>query len=81
MNAIELVNALLSDFRVEVRFSQKATDDLVSYDRNTQEIIIALIIKRAKAGPLIRPKGLAKPLSKELIGFTKIKHRFSRSLI
>lgn len=73
MNAIELVNALLSDFRVEVRFSQKATDDLASYDHNTQEIIIALIIKRAKAGPLIRPRGLAKPLGKELNGFTKIK--------
>lgn len=73
MNALQLVNKLLKDLQVEVRFSQQATADLASYDRNTQEIIIALIIKRAKGGPLIRPKGLGKPLNKELNGFTKIK--------
>ena len=73
MNALQLVNKLLKDFQVEVRFSQKATADLAGYDSNTQEIIIALIIKRAKGGPLIRPKGLGKPLGKELNGFTRIK--------
>jgi len=68
-----IVNALLKDFNVEVQFSERAIKDLAGYDQSTREQLVALIIKRARNGPLIRPKGVGKPLGKKLKGFTGIK--------
>ncbi len=70
-----IVNALLKDCNVEVKFSELAVKDLSGYDQNIQEQLIALIVKRARSGPLIRPKGVGKPLGKMLKGFTGIKSK------
>jgi mRNA interferase RelE/StbE len=68
-----VINALLEEYSVAVNFSEPAVKDLAGYDQSTREYIIALIIKRARSGPLIRPKGVGKPLGKKLAGFTAIK--------
>ena len=68
-----IINAMLEDCSVAVKFSAMAVKDLKGYDQKSCELIIALIVKRALNGPLIRPKGLAKPLRKELSGFSSIK--------
>lgn len=73
MKAQELINSELKTHNVEVKFTQKAFDDLVSFDKGRQKVIIASIIKRGKKGPLIKPDGLGDPLRGELAGFTKIK--------
>lgn len=73
MDIIETVNTHLASYSVEVFFSQEAFVDLNRYDVQKQQHILALIIKRAKTGPLIKPKGLGEPLRKPLSGFTKIK--------
>lgn len=69
----KLFNAMLKDCSVEVKFSTMAVKDLKGYDQNSREQIIALIVKRACSGPLIRPKGVAKPLGRKLSGFSSIK--------
>lgn len=66
-------SAMLKNCKVEVKFSSMAVKDLKGYDQNVREQIIALIVKRARNGPLIRPKGVGKPLGKELNGFSRIK--------
>ncbi len=71
--AERIINAMLEDCGVAVKFSAMAVKDLKGYDQNTCERIIALIVKRACSGPLVRPKGVAKPLGKELSGFSSIK--------
>lgn len=69
----DILNGVLESFHVEVRFGRHVIDDLASYKKEQQEQIIALIIARAKTGPLIRPNGIGEPLHGELHGFTKIK--------
>lgn len=69
----EIVNAILDPFNVEIRSSKKAVEDLSGYPKEQQEIILALIVARAKKGPLIKPNGIGDPLRGELHGFTKIK--------
>jgi mRNA interferase RelE/StbE len=58
---------------IEIRFSKKAADDLFQFDKQTQEVILALLIKRATRGPLLKPKGIAEPLRAPLHNFSKIK--------
>lgn len=48
-------------------------EDLQGYDANLQEVILALILARAKKGPLSKSKGLAESLHGNLHGFAKIK--------
>jgi mRNA interferase RelE/StbE len=67
------INELLKPYRVEVHFTKESLNDLSSYDKNQQEKIIALIIKRGMKGPLIKPQGIGEPLRDELKGYTKIK--------
>lgn len=67
------VNAILTSLNIEIRFSQQALKDLTGYKKEQQETILALILARAKNGPLIRPNGIGEPLHGELHGFTKIK--------
>lgn len=69
----EILNNILKPYKVEIRFSQKAVNDLRGYNKEQQEIILALIVARAKKGPLIKPNGIGEPLRGELHGFTKIK--------
>jgi len=70
MGDIGQINKLLQPYHVEVHFSKESLDDLSSYDKNQQEKIIALIIKRAMTGPL---QGIGEPLRDELRGLAKIK--------
>lgn len=69
---IDQINKLLEPYHVEVYFTKEALDDLSSYDKNQQEKIIALIIKRGMTGPLIKPRIIGEPLRDELKGLTKI---------
>lgn len=73
MSPVEMINQMLAEFNVIVRFGTGAFDDLSQYPRGEQEKIIALIVKRGMTGPLIRPDGLGEPLHGELYGFIKIK--------
>lgn len=70
---IELaLKQLLAETNVEVYFGSDAVQDLKGY-RKEIKLILALIVKQAKKGPLIKPNGAGEPLSGELVGFTKIK--------
>ena len=69
----DTVNAMLGSFNVEIRFSKQAVEDLIGYKKEQQETVLALILARAKNGPLIKPNGIGEPLHGELHGFTKIK--------
>lgn len=77
MTAEEIINQQLKASNVIVKFCRKAIDDLSRYGEREQKIIIALIIKRGKEGPLLKPEGLGEPLGKKqnnnLTGFAKIK--------
>lgn len=63
----------LTTFLVKVFFSENSLDDLISYPKEKQKRILALIMQRGKKGLLIKPDGLGGPLGGELGGFTKIK--------
>jgi mRNA interferase RelE/StbE len=69
----DTLNAMLGPVGAEIRFSKKAVEDLTGYKKEQQEKILAMIVARAKKGPLIKPKGIGEPLNGELHGFTKIK--------
>ncbi|MBU4639425.1 hypothetical protein [Bacillus toyonensis] len=69
------LNKELNPFSVKVRFGKNALRDIKAYDPYTQKVIIALLIKRGKSGPLIKPDGLGEPLHGDLSGFTKIKYK------
>ncbi|AUS09950.1 hypothetical protein C1X05_14695 [Laceyella sacchari] len=73
MRIAQQINELLKPYQVEVHFTKESLNDLSSYDKNQQEKIIALIIKRGMRGPLIKPQGIGEPLRDELKGYTKIK--------
>jgi mRNA interferase RelE/StbE len=73
MNPIEKINASLKRHQVEVYFTKEAIKDFGHYDQKQQQKILALIIKRAMSGPLIKPNGIGESLHKELKGFSRIK--------
>ncbi len=70
---VDRLNVVLGPLNVEVFFGKKALDDLSKYSKDQQEKILALIISRAKKGPLIKPDGIGEALHGNLHGFTKIK--------
>jgi mRNA interferase RelE/StbE len=73
MDLEQFINQSLTTFCVKVFFSENSWDDLISYPKEQQKRILALIIQRGKKGPLIKPDGPHEPLGGELHGFTKIK--------
>ncbi len=73
MDKAEHINQILKPYHVEVHFTKESAKDFSDYDKDLQEKILALIIKRGISGPLIKPDGIGEPLKKELRGFTKIK--------
>jgi mRNA interferase RelE/StbE len=73
MTLEQILKNYLAQYKVKVKFSKKAVEDLASFDKNTQEKIIALILKRGQSNPLIKPRGIGEPLQKELYVFSKIK--------
>jgi mRNA interferase RelE/StbE len=73
MNPIDEANELLKPYQVEVHFAKEAIKDFDNYDQKQRQKMMALIIKRAMSGPLIKPDGIGEPLHKELKGFSKIK--------
>lgn len=72
----EVLHEILGPYNVEVRFSKKSVQDLAGYKKEQQEKIVALIIARAKKGPLIKPNGIGEGLHDKLHGFTKIKPKY-----
>lgn len=75
MNYEQFLNQQLKPYNVKVKFGQNALRDLKDYDKRTQEIILTLLLKRGKSGPLIKPEGIGEPLHGNLKGFTKIKYK------
>lgn len=73
MTTEERLNALLGPYNCIVKFGKSAESDFKGYNKEQQEKILALIIRRGKNGPLIKPNGLGEPLLGELYGFAKIK--------
>ena len=73
MDLEQFINQSLTTFHVKVFFSENSLDDLISYPKEQQKRILALIIQRGKKGPLMKPDGLGEPLGGELHRFTKIK--------
>lgn len=67
------LNRHLRDNGVVLRFGTGARHDFHKYPKETQRQIAALLIARAKTGPLLKPDGLGEPLHGELSGFAKIK--------
>jgi mRNA interferase RelE/StbE len=73
LQLIKKINESLKPFNVEIFFSTRASEDFSKYDKGQQTKILALIVKRAKTGPLIKPEGIGQPLKGELHGFSRIK--------
>jgi mRNA interferase RelE/StbE len=73
LQLIKKINETLKPFHVEIFFSTRASEDFSKYDKGQQTKILALIVKRAKTGPLIKPEGIGQPLKGELHGFSRIK--------
>lgn len=68
-----MLQQVLAPHHVQVRFGRSALGDLEHFHSEQQRVILALIIARAKKGPLLKPHGIATPLRGELRGFSKIK--------
>lgn len=73
MKFMEDFDRLLASLGVEVMFTKAAMRDLESYPKGQREQILALIIERARRGPLLKPEGIAESLSGDLRGLAKIK--------
>lgn len=74
MNPIEkLKQQLLQKYRVEIKFSRNAAQDLKKVNKGKRPDILLAIARRAKNGPLFKPKGVAEPLSAPLHSFANIK--------
>lgn len=69
----EILQQVLAPTRVKVYFGEQALSDLEKYQPEQRETILALIIARARKGPLLKPRGIGQPLRGELHGYTKIK--------
>jgi len=73
MNSMEAFDRLLASLGVEVMFTKAAMRDLTSYPKGQREQILALIVDRARRGPMFKPEGIAESLSGDLRGLAKIK--------
>lgn len=69
------LNAILAPLNVQIWWGRHALNDLSHYPKGVQEQILALILRRAKAGARLKPEGLGEPLHGELSSFSKIKSK------
>lgn len=76
MNIEQGINDLLQGkCRAVVKLLEKAVADIESLDPLIRALVIAAVIRQAKVGPLLRPRGLGEPLGRDLAGIAKIKLR------
>lgn len=69
----DLERLLGKDCRTKVILTRKAVADIEALDRGLQSIVVAAIVRRARGGPLLKPRGLGEPLGRGLAGVAKIK--------
>jgi mRNA interferase RelE/StbE len=82
MNTIEkFKQQLLQKYGVEIRFSKNAAQDFKKINKGKRPDILLAIVRRAKNGPLFKPKGIAEPLRAPLHSFAKIKLKASNERI
>lgn len=72
-NLEELSRYLLETLNVELKFATGVVKDIKAINKGHRTAVLALIIKRAKQGPLFVPEGVAETLHGNLHGFAKIK--------
>lgn len=71
----DLQKTLLKKYGVELRFTEDVKKDLKTVHKGKRQSILLEIIRRAKNGPLFKPKGIAESLHGNLNGFAKIKSK------
>ncbi|MDK2930693.1 MAG: mRNA interferase RelE/StbE [Bacillota bacterium] len=64
----DLERLLGKDCRTKVILTRKAVADIEALDRGLQSIVVAAIVRRARGGPLLKPRGLGEPLGRGLAG-------------
>lgn len=74
-NLDTLVQFLIEQYNVELRFIPEIIQDLKGINKGSRTSILALIIRRAKQGPLFVPDGVAKSLHGKLSGTARIKSK------
>lgn len=74
-NLDTLVQFLIEQYNVELRFIPEIIQDLKGINKGSRTSILALIIRRAKQGPLFVPDGVAKSLHGKLSGTARIKYK------
>lgn len=72
-NLNELSSFLVERYHVELAFIPEVVKDIKAINKGNRTYVLALIIQRAKQGPLFVPNGEAKSLDGNLSGFSKIK--------
>lgn len=72
-NLEELSQYLLENYNVELKFIPEVVQDIKAINKGHRTTVLALIVKRAKQGPLFVPDGVAETLHGNLHGFAKIK--------
>lgn len=63
----------MNKYNVELKFAPEVVKDIKAINKGHRTAVLALIIKRAKQGPLFIPDGVAETLHGNLHGFAKIK--------
>ncbi|MED4935447.1 hypothetical protein [Heyndrickxia coagulans] len=74
-NVFDIINQKLIQFNTRVYFAHHAVSDFKGFSAGKKNQIIALIIKQAQKGPLLRPDGNGIRLKGKLKNFGKIKNK------
>lgn len=72
-NLEDLSKFLVEKHNVELKFIPEVVRDIKAINKGNRTAVLALIINRAKQGPLFVPDGVAETLHGNLHGFAKIK--------
>ncbi|GGB46711.1 hypothetical protein GCM10011409_25280 [Lentibacillus populi] len=76
MREIEKIKQyVLQSYNVDIRFSRSAAQDIKKIKKGNRSIVLLEIVRRAKNGPLIKPRGIGEPLRAPLNKFVKLKLR------
>jgi mRNA interferase RelE/StbE len=70
---IEKLNEYLLRFHTQVFFSRNSLQNFKSYSKGQRKQILALIVKQAMKGAMLKPKGNGNQLHPPLHQFSKIK--------
>lgn len=74
-NLEELSAFLVEQYHVELAFIPDVVKDIKAINKGNRTHVLAMIILRAKKGPLFVPDGVAKSLNGDLNGYAKIKSK------